>query len=371
MKEKEIAYTEALEYASCISALVVTATPVEMDELLDNLEPLPDQGAILRTYKDSQTYYLGIFGAYLVVAAESNMGAARVGGAIMTVSNAINDWSPKAVLMVGIAFGVDKDKQQIGDVLVSGEILPYTMQRRGKEVTIQSSPQPEASITLRDRFRSARRNWSHSLPDGEQADMKICQLLSGDVLVDNIEFRNELLSVFPKAKGGEMEGNGVYVASTHGKLDWIVVKAICDFADGEKSVNKKENQQIAIRSSVSLCKHVFSSRFAFQDLGFVLADECIKSGQSIVVLRLLSDEEVAELRRLITNNRLDRAFAKLEKLLENTDRKHPVRNELATLSADWANIQKRDRLNLADYGEVRKVTNQIVYSLLELIDRLR
>ena len=66
-----------------------------------------------------------------------------------------------------------------------------------------------------------------------------------------------------------MEGAGVYAATNYKKTEWIVVKAICDFADGNKSDNKKLHQEIAIKSAVNLSIHVFSSQHAFSDLGFL------------------------------------------------------------------------------------------------------
>ena len=63
-------------------------------------------------------------------------------------------------------------------------------------------------------------------------------ILSGAKLVDSMDFRQQLRALEPEAIGGEMEGAGLYVACHDLKVDWILVKAICDFADGQKSRNK-------------------------------------------------------------------------------------------------------------------------------------
>ena len=39
-----------------------------------------------------------------------------------------------------------------------------------------------------------------------------------------------------------MEGTGLYVSGYDQKIDWIVIKAICDFADGNKSEDKDGRQ---------------------------------------------------------------------------------------------------------------------------------
>ncbi len=46
-----------------------------------------------------------------------------------------------------------------------------------------------------------------------------------------------------------MEGAGLYVAGADHKVDWIVIKAICDWADGNKGVNKKARQQLAAKNA--------------------------------------------------------------------------------------------------------------------------
>ena len=63
--------------------------------------------------------------------------------------------------------------------------------------------------------------------------------LSGEKLVDNLDFRDQLLNLEPEAIGGEMEGAGLYVACQDKKVDWILVKAVCDWADGQKGKRQR------------------------------------------------------------------------------------------------------------------------------------
>ena len=68
--------------------------------------------------------------------------------------------------------------------------------------------------------------------------------------------------VYPTAIGGEMEGTGLASAADRKpkKCEWILVKAICNSADGTKS---KKHQAFAAASSVSLVEHVFNQVGAF------------------------------------------------------------------------------------------------------------
>jgi nucleoside phosphorylase len=73
--------------------------------------------------------------------------------------------------------------------------------------------------------------------------------MTGDKLVDNVDYRKQLQAFESEAIGGEMEGAGLYVSGYDHKVDWIVVKAICDFADGNKGVEKTERQKLAAKNA--------------------------------------------------------------------------------------------------------------------------
>lgn len=63
--------------------------------------------------------------------------------------------------------------------------------------------------------------------------------------MDNIDFREQLRELEPETIGGEMEGAGLYAACQDNHVDWILVKAICDWAGGNKAQNKDEYQRLA------------------------------------------------------------------------------------------------------------------------------
>lgn len=249
--------------------LIVTATDTETEAIHSKLTPLVGYSDILLVYSDAYTYYFGVFGKYNVAHVQSNMGSIGRDSAIMTVSNAIRTLNPKFVIMIGIAFGVDSEKQNIGDVLISEGIIPYDNKRVGLDTLFRGQNAPSSKILL-DRFKSIR-TWQYLLDDSKVANKIVSQILSGEELIDNKERRDELVSKFPMSKGGEMEGAGLF-AACDGTVDWILVKGICDFADGNKGVNKKENQNIAINSALSLCLELFNSKYAFDDFGLTAID---------------------------------------------------------------------------------------------------
>jgi nucleoside phosphorylase len=54
-----------------------------------------------------------------------------------------------------------------------------------------------------------------------------------------------------------MEGVGLAAAAVRHGVPWILVKAICDWADGKKH---KKHQPLAAAAAVSLVHHVLSQR---------------------------------------------------------------------------------------------------------------
>jgi WD40 repeat protein/nucleoside phosphorylase len=245
--------------------LLVTATETETNALHEKLSPLPNENNIIEVTIENSTYYIGTFGLYAIAHVEClDMGSGGSSGSTITVINAIPKLDPKFVLMIGIAFGVDEKKQNIGDVLVSKIIIPYDLQRVGINENTHRGPRPEASNKLRNYFNNIR-GWSFDLDNEKKATLELCDILSGEKLVDNMDYRDILKSSFPTAKGGEMEGSGLYAACKDKNRDWILVKAICDFADGNKKEDKDKKQALAMQSVLSACLFLFNKELVFND----------------------------------------------------------------------------------------------------------
>ena len=89
---------------------------------------------------------MGTLGYHGVALVQCEMGAIGVNSSMMTSLAAINLWEPNAVIMVGIAFGVSSQKQNIGDVLVSSHIIPYEFVRQGAEIIYRSENPPSSTF---------------------------------------------------------------------------------------------------------------------------------------------------------------------------------------------------------------------------------
>ncbi|MCA0325659.1 MAG: pentapeptide repeat-containing protein [Proteobacteria bacterium] len=169
---------------------------------------------------------------------------------------------PRAIVAVGIAFGINEKKQNLADVLVSKFIVDYEL---GKV-------HDDGKITLRGARPPASRAWVRAL---EQLDTRANAgidkttwprlhfggVLSGEKLVDHRDYRDQLgqLSGQDDIVGGEMEAAGVQTALDGTGTDWLVVKAICDWGDGNKSQDKERRQQQAADNAAQVVHALIAS----------------------------------------------------------------------------------------------------------------
>src|SRR6266700_6516526 len=245
---------EERELGLSCDVLLVTATEVEARAVL---KVFPQQGRPLEQHHigDNTYFDLGVIGGASTFMVQCEMGAGGPAGATLVVHEGIKALSPSAVIMVGIAFGLIPEKQHLGDILVSRQLVGYERQKieqgsGGKEIITPRGDRVQASPRLLSRLRASIFDW-------QEPKVHFGLVLSGDKLANHTNFRNKLLGIEPEAIGGEMEGTGVYSAAHRNKVDWILVKAICDWADEHK---KDAYQKLAAENAARFLLHVLQQQ---------------------------------------------------------------------------------------------------------------
>jgi len=236
--------------------LLVTTADVERDAVLRAAAKYTRTKATLYVGQSRTLHLLGRIGGSRILMVQTEQGTSTPGGSLPTLLKVISEIRPSEVIMVGIAFGVDPEKQDLGTVLVSRQIQQYEVQRVGTESEhvriIPRGDRATASVRLLSLIRAAS--------VGLQRVPVFGLLLSGEKLVDNEAYRTLLTQFEPEAVGGEMEGGGLYVAALEEKVDWLVVKAICDWADGSKGQDKRRRQRLAAGRAASLVMAALNKR---------------------------------------------------------------------------------------------------------------
>lgn len=246
-----LANPQRADDASKPVVVLLTVNDHETDALLDEFLGIGEipvhvtRGGL--TYAD-----LGVHGGCQIVHTVCEMGAGGVGASQQRTSEAIEHWHPAAIIAVGIAFGLDETKQAIGDVLVATQIQDYELARVNENGTVTPrGDKPSTTDSLRNRFRQTdnvekrRGNWPK---------VRFGLVLSGQKLVDSIDYRASLKALYTEAVGGEMEAVGVYGSAHVAKTDWIVVKAICDWGYNKNHPGKDAWQRTAAKNAARVVK---------------------------------------------------------------------------------------------------------------------
>lgn len=279
---------------SLADVLVLTVNKHETEAVLKAFKASTGQDAVPVSVGDRVYRDLGVVNGTRVFHAISEMGSGGVGGTQQAVDKGIRALSPTAVIAVGIAFGVNENKQEIGDILLSKQLQLYDLQRVGQGGIIFRGDKPHASPRLINIFEGvAQTSWSGAV-------VRPGMILSGEKLIDDIDYRDQLLKMQNEAVGGEMEGAGLYVSSADHKVDWIVVKSICDWADGKKSRNKASRQRKASQNAADF-------------IVYVLSQVRIKAGEETPLLPLVQPPVLIKIPPL---SYIDRVTSLLERLTD-------------------------------------------------------
>lgn len=187
----------------------------------------------------------------------SSAGSTGSSGSELTAYDAIEALRPDYTIAVGICFGLKDEKQAIGDVLVSDKVTDYEMVRKGATETIERGTRVPSASKLLSASRQLRSEYSEGSPKVHHGE-----ILSGMKLIDDSVFRTELTIRFPDAIGGEMEATGIAASASRISSDWIIIKAICDWAQGKGDGDQKLAAENAAEFSVKLVSIVFSLEIA-------------------------------------------------------------------------------------------------------------
>ena len=179
---------------------------------------------------------LGLMGPNVVAAMLSRIG--NIGSAIVT-TKMLGGFDINYVMLLGTCGGLKPDDQQLGDVVVSSDILYYEpgaiATGRDLRLTRIAGSTPRwlsglaAGITIADRGLSGT--------DMVAPRVHVGSIASGEKVVRDTKTFASLLGEWQSALAVEMEAAGVAEAvssSGGGDIPFVVIRGIADFADASK-----------------------------------------------------------------------------------------------------------------------------------------
>ncbi len=264
MQEESLSTKQLRNYK--IQFILVTANEFEKEALQNQIKPISPN--CITTYTDKTgRYRIGYLGSYLIAHLHLlQQGSQREHAAITSINEAYQTISPLCVIMVGIAFGRSSITQNLGDVLVSQTIKPYNHVRRsagdnGECITEDRNHPLTPGHTILHLAQS-RADQVNAMP--LKYKVHVGTILTGEELIDDKIYKEKLIEAFSTADqdiiGGEMEAVGLASAMLyHSNINWLVIKAISDWADGAKNKNKTKYQKEAAQNAVDFCVKLFNT----------------------------------------------------------------------------------------------------------------
>jgi nucleoside phosphorylase len=228
-----------------IDFVIITALEEEREAVLSKLpfpKKLPPSNEDVRVYYHSQIpVHLsdGSFDTYDIIIL-SPLDKGRVEASTAT-SDAIRRWQPRFVLLVGIAGGINDAGISLGDILISNQIVDYSLQKiqedgaKVRYVVHQAAP----------RLLNAAQNFYldkclellEIQPPQEITPKRfVGAIASGDKIIAFGNVLKKYQNDWPKLIGVEMEAAGVAAASfqSANPPGFFMVRGVSDLADSDK-----------------------------------------------------------------------------------------------------------------------------------------
>jgi nucleoside phosphorylase len=206
--------------------LLLTVTPAERDAVLRAVRQITGQEPQRPFTGQVVVYDLGAVGRTTLGLAQcARPGSGGPGGAQATATEAIRQWRPDLIIMVGICYGLRDDwtpPQRLADVIVATAIHDLDRRIEYDDRTELLGDRVSTRSAIVSRLQAASVDWP-------AAPVSFGLLLSAQALLDSPRRRDELKAQHSRALGGEMEAQGLYAAAADAGVPWIVVKAISDW----------------------------------------------------------------------------------------------------------------------------------------------
>ena len=176
---------------------------------------------------------------------------------------------PSYIFMLGICYGLDMGRHEIGSVFLSEKVATFRLNFRDNEngdktiFEAKSEYNKAPEQTMIDMIQG-KLDYStienilsdHSMPTIAQTN--IGKFLSSNSLMSSKEVKKAVMEQFrPTAEspalGGEMEGGGIlksYYVQENNFQKWMIIKSICDWGEKKNALAKTKKASDLIKDSI-------------------------------------------------------------------------------------------------------------------------
>lgn len=214
------------------SIVLIAVTSKEMKAMIQKAREYFPSNMIVERIGEKLVYRELINEKQKVYFVQSEMGNVGVGSIVNTVHSICEELKPEYIIMGGIAFGSDSQKQKFGEVLVSKQVWYYERAKMEGEEVIDRGDKVPASAWLLRLFRSSELEY-------DKSRIHFGLIASGEKLVNSLQMMENLKEREPELIGGDMEVAGLASVCEEKNIAWIFAKGICDWG-----IEKDDSTQI-------------------------------------------------------------------------------------------------------------------------------
>lgn len=228
-RRADIVLREESEPVVHTHTMIMTVTAAERDAVLAAAEEVTGHPATQDFSGSVAVHQLGVInGARLSLVQAGEQGPLGPAGALLTTDGGRRTVRPDYTIITGICYGLRRDEQALGDILVSQRVQDVDHVRLTDQgvyvVEEHRGENLQPSHVLLGRCQAAQTVWT-----GPRVHVGL--MLAASKLVDSPITIGRLQGSFSRAIGGDMEAAAFHAAARRGDVHWIVIKAISDWGD--------------------------------------------------------------------------------------------------------------------------------------------
>lgn len=263
------------KYLSETKIMIITANEIEKTSLFayafkHNKTPFVQIGV------ENIVYTFFALGAMVVTHVEINAGSNSHGGSSDVIKKIMRTAKPNIVILLGVAFGCNPSKTELGDVLVGRQHFSYDKSSKIAEgnLSIKNLHIEEPDEYMLNRFKDLIVTEDKIDGDFDKSFQVVFgNMITGEFVVDSIDFREMIFKPFEAfgVVGGEMEAQGAFgEIRKHKKSHCILIKGICDWGAGKNEQIEDDNpknklQTYAALNACKICYQLLSERNFYSD----------------------------------------------------------------------------------------------------------
>lgn len=276
--------TELLKELKGCKVLIVTANENERDILHYRIAGDCNEPKITRIIYRNVAYFIFHWGAYKVAHVHQHeMGSDRNWGMRKTLEEVFSIFRPNVVFSMGVSFGIDPTTQNIGDVLVSHKVFPYSENKVRDDIILPDRSQDKVIDNWLDvRFVNTT---------GFLEGVTYGSILSGGSVLSSEEDKARVCRAYSKQDfviGGEMEGSALFQLCASYDIPCAVIKGICDWgsckngiysdiSDREKEDTDHTSEAHKKEAHLKKCAQAFAMTQVFEKCDVLFQDRTLFS----------------------------------------------------------------------------------------------